>query len=121
MQLLTLPASYPWVFWTLTVAWSAFQGVAGYQYGVFICSKGRPHAGQTVRKIYGFHHAALYVACAFAGFVAWHLLTALTASITDWSRLPGSADTVLLAIAAFSVLGVSGALARILYLGNKLW
>src|SRR2546430_17547127 len=36
MWIIKFPASYPWVFWPLAVAWSIFQALAGYQYGVYI-------------------------------------------------------------------------------------
>lgn len=119
--MLTLPASAPWVFWILAIVWSLLNGAAGYQYGVYICDKGRPAASKAVQRVYGGHHAMLYFSTSGSGFLGWHLLVSLATRVADWTQLSASATTVLVAIAAFSVLGVSGALARILHTGIKPW
>ena len=121
MRFLTLPESIPWLFWLIAIVWSVSHGVAGYQYGTYICDKARPDVAKGVRCVYGGHHAMLYFTTSFSGFVAWPLLTSLSSRIADWSQVPVSAATLFVAIAAFAVLGVSGALARILHTGLKPW
>lgn len=122
MSFLSLPSSIPWLFWLLALAWSGVaQGVPGYHYGTYICDRDRKEASLSVRRLYGFHHAALYFTSSLAGFVAWLVLDHAVSPVEQWSQFSASTTAASVAIAAFAVLGVSGALARILYTGVKPW
>jgi hypothetical protein len=54
-----------------------------------------------------------------SGFVAWSLANDLYQSVESWSSVGGGTGAVMIALAGFTVMGVSGALPRILYLGHK--
>jgi len=118
MWFVTLPTSSPKLFLIAAIIWSCFQFYAGYYYGVFIFDtadrKGSPMPPERVRKLaYGIHHGAMYFCCAVVGFSAWYLAAYRFASYGNSS--PG----VTIALAIISIVGVSGALPRMLYLGNR--
>ena len=118
MWFITLPTSSPIFFWIVAIAWSSFQSYAGYHYGVFIFDtaerKNSHTPPQLVRRLaYGAHHGAMYFCCAFAGFAAWYLIASRFVSSGNWS------SAVTVALGLVSIVGVSGALPRMLYLGNR--
>jgi len=80
-----------------------------------------PRTGRARHAIYGLHHGMLYFVCSFAGFEAWALGSSLAARIDGWSSLSGGTATVIIGLATLILLGISGALPRLLYLGQKLW
>src|SRR2546430_15850907 len=71
MWIIKFPASYPWVFWPLAVAWSIFQALAGYQYGVYIFDSHR-QKNYHMRRVrvwsYGVQHGAFYFLCTLSLF-----------------------------------------------------
>jgi hypothetical protein len=74
---------------------------------------------QCIRRwAYCVPHAGLYLVATVVGIAAWLLLNAIAARI-DVSQLSGGTATLLVATAMLGVLGVSGALGRLLYIGNK--
>ena len=124
MQIVEFPTSFPFLFWTIAIVWSAFQAYVGFQYGLYIyksaypCKDDRPKA--CVRLLaYGLHHGAFYCLCSLSGFLAWCLAYWVSSRIGNWSDVAGGTGAILVALSVFSVLGVSGALPRILYLGNR--
>lgn len=124
MWLVMFPTTCPAWFWVLAIGWSLFQGYTGRVYGLFICeSARRGEVGQPSRLTregaYGLHHASLYFVCSMSGFVAWSLANDLYQSVESWSSVGGGIGAVMIALAGFTVMGVSGALPRILYLGHK--
>ena len=124
MQIVNFPTSYPCLFWTAAIVWSAFQAYAGYQYGLYIYDSARkderPKPCVCVRLLaYGLHHSAFYGLCSLSGFSAWRLAHWVSSRIDNWSDVAGGTGAILVAFAVFSVLGVSGALPRILYLGKR--
>lgn len=119
MWLATFPNFHPVWFWLIAISWSAFQGYTGWVYGLFI-AQSNASASRVARALaYGAHHAAFYVLCASAGFGAWALASHTSTRIYDWSSIAGGTAALLVALGAFAVAGVSGALPRILYLGNR--
>jgi hypothetical protein len=132
MQIVNSPVLHPRWFWPCVFVWSAFQFYTGFWYALSIydsaysdpsrceiCAK--PTRKKHVKCFaYGFHHGAFYFLCSFSGFAAWYLLAYLIADrIINWPSITGGAGTVLIALAALAVSGISGALPRILYLGNR--
>lgn len=122
MQIINFPALSPGWFWIVAFVWSAFQAYTGFQYGLYICDTAckdsRPKAH--VRFLaYGLHHGAFYCLCSLSGFAAWCLARWVSERIVDWSEIAGGTGTILVALAVFAVLGISGALPRILFLGNR--
>lgn len=100
--------------------------MAGWNYGLFINETlATPRTDWRRQWVYRMHHGMLYFACSFCGFVARALAASLTqsltASVNAWSSLSAGSATVFLALCAGSVLGVSGALSRLLYLGQRVW
>jgi hypothetical protein len=123
-----------------------FQGYTGYWYGLYIydsafkdlelkdlnlklkalelkalelnasTSCSRPKYVRTLA--YGIHHGCFYGLCSLSGFVAWHLAVSLVKSI-NFPTVGGGTATILIALAVFAVLGVSGALSRILFMGKR--
>ncbi|MDO8571817.1 MAG: hypothetical protein Q7R79_04015 [bacterium] len=122
MWFVTLPASYPVLFWLIAILWSAFQGYAGREFGFYIFDHARNGDSEkkTVRQLaYGFHHGAFYFLSSLSGFVAWSLVHSISEKIPNWSEVAAGSGAILVALGGFSVLGISGALARILYMGNR--
>lgn len=123
MQIVNFPQSFPCLFWTLAIGWSSFQAYAGFQYGLYIYDSSKPN-DQSIKKLvrnvaYGLHHGLFYFTCSLSGFLAWGLTHLVSSKINNWSNISGGTGAILVAIAVFSVVGVSGALPRILYLGKK--
>lgn len=127
MHIVSFPMLCPKTFWGLAFVWSVIQGCAGRWYGLYIYDSNaidkyvRP---KYVRHFaYGFHHGAFYFLCSFAGFIAWCLAAQFAAKIGEtegaWLTISGGSGTILLALAVLGLLGVSGALPRVLYLGNR--
>jgi hypothetical protein len=122
MQIINFPTSFPFLFLAVAVVWSVFQGYAGVRYGLYIYDSAYEAGSRKpfVRLMaYGLHHGAFYCLCSFSGFAAWCLLRGLSEKIGNWSEVAGGTGAILIALAVFSVLGVSGGLPRILYLGNR--
>lgn len=118
MSFVSLPSTHPTMYWWLAATWCLFQSYVGWEYGLFICDHARkdvPFQGRypALRRhlAYGFHHSAFYGVCTLAGFAAWSGV----GSMTDVARSSAS-GAVLLSLAGVAVLGVSGALPRVLYL-----
>ena len=122
MWLITFPTSYPTLFWLAAIIWSAYQGYAGREYGLYIFDQS-PNTDSNTKVVrhlaYGFHHGAFYFLISLSGFVAWSLINSIVEKISDWSQVTAGSAAILVALAGFSVLGVSGALARMLYLGKR--
>lgn len=124
MSIINFPQLCPPVFWLFAIAWSFFQAFAGYHYGLYICDSAyKPLASKPskcVRQVaYGIIHGAFYFILTFLGFLAWDHALSLSSSIDHCSTVSGGMETFLITLAVFSVLGVSGALPRILYLGKR--
>ncbi len=120
------PEAFPslatsWFCW-LALIWSLYQLVAGWNYGLFIVVKiPATELGKARRHlIYALHHGLWYFACSYAGFASWSLAVGIAAKVIDWSAVGAGLGTLLAALVAVAVLGVSGALARMLFLGQKL-
>ncbi len=120
------PESFPtlantWFCW-LALVWSLYQGAAGYSFGLFTVANIPTKDLKPARRhlIYGLHHGLLYFACSYAGFACWSLAVGIASKVTDWGGAEVGLGTLLAALAVISVLGVSGALARMLFLGHKL-
>jgi hypothetical protein len=120
MWILNFPASYPTFFVVLALVWSVIQAWAGWLYGYYIFDANRPNdlKKKVVRRVYGFHHGALYFVCSISGFAAWGLIDSILRGISNWSGVTAGTVSVILGLTALSVLGISGALSRLLYLGN---
>jgi len=135
MQIVNFSVCHPDWFCAFAVAWSVFQGCAGYRYGLYIfdnalsvgdgkdaCRHGgivvdslpgtkRPVRSKWVRLLaYGLHHGVFYFVCSLSGFAAWWFIG---------SGIAGGKEAVLVALGVLAVSGISGALPRILYLGNR--
>jgi hypothetical protein len=122
MQIVNFPTSSPFLFWTVAIVWSAFQAYAGFQYGLYIydsAHKDDSHKPRVRLVAYGLHHGAFYCLCSLSGFAAWCLAHWVSERIGNWSEVAGGTGAILVALAVFSILGISGALPRILYLGNR--
>ena len=122
MQIINFPSLSPTCFWIVAFFWSAFQAYTGFQYGLYICDaackdpRPKPH----VRFLaYGLHHGAFYGLCSLSGFAAWRLVPLVSEKIVNWSDVAGGTGAILIALTVFTVAGISGALPRILFLGNK--
>ncbi|HLE56902.1 MAG TPA: hypothetical protein VJB15_07455 [Rhodothermia bacterium] len=120
------PESFPslantWFCW-LALFWSLYQAAAGWSFGLFtVAHIPKKDLGSARRHlIYGIHHALWYFACSYAGFASWSLAVGIAAKVSDWSNVGAGLGTLLAALVAVAVLGVSGALARMLFLGQKL-
>jgi hypothetical protein len=119
MWFLKLPTSCPTFFVIVALLWSGGQAYAGYHYGLFIfdaADRKGSHAlpSQYVRILaYGGHHAVMYFCCSVAGFAAWYLLSTRLDNAGTWSPV------TLVALGIVSIVGVAGALPRMLYLGNR--
>lgn len=122
MQIANLPVSFPCIFWIIACAWSIFQGYAGFRYGLYIydLAQNSSTPNQFVRfTAYGLHHGAFYCLCSLSGFTAWRFLIVLSEKVINWSEISGGTGAVLISLAVISVVGVSGGLPRILFLGNR--
>jgi len=122
MWIVNFPISYPTLFWLVAFVWSAYQALCGYQYGLYIFNSHRKEELRRVRVrcwFYGIHHAAFYFLCALSGFIAWIFGLQLSSKIVNWSEVTTGTGAVLIALVVLSVVGVSGILPRILYLGNR--
>jgi hypothetical protein len=122
MRVVNFPASFPYLFWVVAVLWSAFQGYAGFRYGLYIYDAAYKESGQEpfVRiTAYGLHYGAFYSICSFSGFAAWCLLSGLLKNVGNWSQIGGGTGAILVALAVLTVVGVSGGLPRVLYLRNR--
>ena len=124
MPIVTFPVSSPVLFWIIAIIWSVYQAYVGFQYGLYICDTARKDNSlkpKTHVRIlaYGLHHSAFYCLCSLSGFVAWRLALWISERITNWSDISSGTGAVLIALVVLSSLGVSGALPRILYLGNR--
>lgn len=116
------------------LAWSAYQAFVGWNYGLYIIDSAATRTTETeeggvaARKptkairhsVYGAHHAMWYFACSIFGFAALSLFVD-TVGLVQVSTITAGGAAVLFAFGAVAVLGVSGALARLLYLGQRLW
>jgi len=106
----------------VAIVWSTYQSLAGYQYGLYIFDSHREKDRHMVRVrslLYGVHHGALYFLCSLSGFIAWSIVRSVAEKIGNWSEVAGGTGAILIALALISVVGVSGILPRILYLGNR--
>ena len=121
MLILGLPMSSPCWFSVIAILWSLFQSYAGYQYGIYIFTTARnDNSPWHVRVLaYGLHHALWYFVCSFSGFVAWYLAEMVAMRVCNWSEVANGTGVVFVALAAIALMGVSGALSRLLYLGKK--
>jgi len=120
MWLVSFPTSCPFWFSILAIGWSAFQFYAGYNYGTYIYDQAFKNETRDKRKriwAYGVHHGIQYFICCLAGFIAWLLLISMT-KCPNCENFDTGYGAILFALFAFSVIGISGALARILYLGK---
>lgn len=123
MSLVLLPSAHPTLFCWIAAIWCLFQSYVGWEYGLYICDRARKEVPITGpcpvlrrRAAYGFHHSAFYGLCTLAGFLAWSVAVGARADMLQAS----ASGAVLVALAGTAVLGVSGALPRVLYLGNRL-
>jgi len=122
MWIVNLPTSYPISFWFAAIVWSVFQGYAGREYGLYIFDKARENDSnkKRVRQLaYGFHHGAFYFLCSLSGFVAWCIGNQVSEKIGNWAEVAAGTGAILVALVVVSIVGISGALPRILYLGNR--
>jgi hypothetical protein len=128
MSLLNFPVSSPCLFWIVAIVWSVYQAFAGYQYGLWIYDNAYKRVDENnnhklkydVRTLaYGLPHSAFYFLCTLSGFVAWDLSLWVSARINNWAEISSGTGAVLVALAVLSLVGVSGALPRILFLGNR--
>ncbi|MEA3246263.1 MAG: hypothetical protein U9Q74_08925 [Gemmatimonadota bacterium] len=125
--LASIPMNCPWPFWLVALAWSAFQSYAGFHYGVWIYNVAHRDKDGNLADIdekvrdraYGAHHAAFYALCSLSGFVAWSGLAVLARHVDTWSSVSGGTATLMVALGVFTVAGISGALPRSLFLGNR--
>jgi len=124
MWIVSLPVSCPCLFWAVAILWSGFQAYAGFHYGLYICDNAErksdsPEPSRCTRLLaYGVHHGIFYFTSSLSGFVAWRLAHWVTSGIGNWADIAGGTGAVLVALTVLSILGVSGALSRILYLGK---
>src|SRR3990172_1877826 len=98
MWFLTFPTSYPALFWLFAILWSAFQGYAGREYGLYIFDRARNT--ETDKKVvrqwaYGFHHGAFYFFSCLSGFVAWSLMNSICDKISNWSEVAAGSGVIL--------------------------
>jgi hypothetical protein len=126
MGIINFPASCPILFWLLAAAWSGFQALVGYQYGLYIFDSNREknwHMRRVRFWFYGVPHGAFYFVCTLSGFVAWKfgspLANKVSEQIGNGSSVATGTGAILVALALLSIAGVSGILPRILYLGNR--
>lgn len=122
MQIASLPTlGTGWFCW-LALLWSAYQAIAGWTYGLYIIdSVPNTDPGPWRRYgVYGLHHGLWYLACSYAGFVSWSIGVTVAAGVKEWASIGAGLGALLVALGALAVLGVSGALARMLFLGQKL-
>lgn len=137
IRLLEFPSNCPFWFCVVAGAWSLLQGLAGFQYGLYIFDKAaldfvktdrmdenasplRPPVNKNARTLaYGVHHAVFYLTCSLFGFGAWAAAARLADSVKEWHLVDGGTAALLVALGGFAVAGVSGALPRILYLGGR--
>lgn len=92
-------------------------------YGLFIHKQAADKVSQEKRVRYGvyaLHHALLYFASSLFGFFCLELMLGITARVGSWSTLPASTGALLAGLAAFSIAGITGSLAAVLYRGGKL-
>jgi hypothetical protein len=133
MWLLTLPADHPRWFFALALIWSGYQAVAGWVFGLYTFDRAHPKSSEQQRPseaapaapwqrflVYALHHSAFYFICTVFGFASWRVLSVALGRVDSWGNLSAGAGTVLIALATFVLVGVSGILPRILYLGNRL-
>ena len=119
-ELVLLPIMHVTAFWILSVAWSLFQGYSGYVYGLFIHDAARKEKTGVVRQLaYGIHHAAMYLVCSMSGFAAWSCASYIAVSTKSQPEMSVGMGAVLIALASITVTGVSGALPRLLFFGNR--
>jgi hypothetical protein len=136
MLIVKLPTSCSCLFWAGAMILSAFQAFVGFRYGLYICtaahkdddykpkddSSYRPRPPKPPNYVrwfaYGGHHALLYFVCSLSGFLAWYLALRVSSEVVSWTEISSGTGAVLVALSVLAVLGVSGALARILYLGK---
>ncbi len=98
MQIVNFPVSYPCLFWTVAIVWSAFQAFAGYQYGLYICDSAerKDKPSECVRQLaYGFIHGAFYFFCSLSGFLAWRLAHLVSSKIDNWSNISSGTGAIL--------------------------
>ena len=131
MLIVNFPILFPWSFWIGAIAWCLFQGFSGYRYGLYIFDsayaatkdKKPSRPAENVRQIaYGVHHGAFYFICSLSGFIAWTLAPQVAEKIEKanaWTEISGGSGAILIALAVLALLGVSGGLPRILFLGNR--
>ena len=126
MQIVNFPMLFPYCFWIIAITWSVFQGYTGYWYGLYIYDSNvnDKHVRPKHVKLfaYGFHHGAFYFLCSLSGFISWFLAPLVAERIertNNWAAVTGGTATILTTLVVIAVLGVSGALPRILFLGKK--
>ncbi|MCI0706305.1 MAG: hypothetical protein L0Y80_02305 [Ignavibacteriae bacterium] len=115
-------------YYLIATAWSVFQYYAGRTYGLFIIDS-TDHklkisstkeilwlgASSRDRKwAYGFQHGAFYFICTFSGFVSLNIAYLMWCENYNWENL----STVFVLLCIYSVVGISGGLPRILFLGK---
>lgn len=125
MDIVNFPMLSTYSFWGVAIVWSTIQGIAGYWYGIYIYDSSEVNRFVRPKYVkpfaYGFHHGAFYFLCSISGFIAWCLALKIAEKINiinDWSAVSGGTATILTALLLIAVLGVSGALPRILFLGR---
>jgi len=124
VNILSFPNSCPFPFYLIAILWSIFQAIAGYHYGAYIYNSANDK-GKVRMKIYWpilaypVHHAAFYALCSLSGFIAWHIAYLLASQIRCWADISTGSSAVLIALLLLAISGISGALPRILYLGNR--
>ena len=122
MSIVKFPSSPPVLFWIVAIVWCVYQGYAGFQYGLFICDTGRKNIETKpyVRVIsYGLHHGAFYCLCSISGFAAWRIADWVSKELAGWSQIISGTGALPGALTLISVTGISGGLARLLFLGKN--
>jgi hypothetical protein len=127
MKFVNFLISHPYWFWIVAIIWSVIQGYAGNYYGLYIYKSAYERNGSPRPRLkpcvqffaYRLPHILFYFVCSMSGFVALYLAYLVSVRICNWSEVASGTGAILIALAVFSVLGVSGALPRILYLGNR--
>ena len=145
MSIVNFPNDHPYWFVLLglvALACSVFQAYAGYHYGLFIYEQAfKENGGLYISRdeihgrgwkenvkyhkwrkrvlAYGLHKAVFYFSCSFFGFVSLYVAAGILFDVKDWSQTTPGTATILTALCVISVAGVSGALARILFLGKR--
>jgi hypothetical protein len=124
MNIFSFPNYCPFGFYLIAILWSIFQAIAGYHYGLYIFNsandKGKVGMNEFWATLaYPIHHAFFYALCSLSGFIAWHIAYLIVAQITDFRNISTGTGAVLIALSLLALSGISGALPRILYLGNR--